>query len=213
MTSSLGVENLTHSVYFVRGSTSFAKKYILDVSSSYRFIDLSYEKFGIDESRNLQSFLNQKRDIQDIFIVTVSQVTTEAQHSLLKILEDLENTTIFFVFPNEVRLIDTLLSRGYVLHEGVMSDKNTEAYVETFLNASLVKRQTLVEQKIKELENPELRKFLQDFIAVLSQKISKDHNSFSKLDREVLIHAQEFLSYPKISAKQVFEYMAVVLKK
>lgn len=88
----------------------------------------SYESFGIDEVRELAFLSLQKPVIGDLLriIVQSGNITTEAQHALLKQTEEpSEATRYIFILPSRVPILQTLRSRCAVVS---LSESNISAH-------------------------------------------------------------------------------------
>lgn len=202
----------SHNIYFISGSFVFAKKLIDTNFPSFEVITFNYDKFGIDESRNIQELLSQTRNTINIFCIVFSSITKEAENSLLKILEELDHAVVFFVFPEQCVLLPTVVSRGVFLKEETIIDKDILDFVKLFMGETIVNRQKLIEKKIKELENNDLRIFLFSFIQNIYHYFSSD-KEFIKHNGNYLQKSHQQLSIPKMSPKQIFDFLAISLKK
>ncbi len=74
----------------------------------------SYRHFGVDDARELGERAQSKAlGARRVFVITASAMTTEAQNSLLKTLEEPSANTLFFlIVPAPEMLLPTLRSRA-----------------------------------------------------------------------------------------------------
>ncbi|MSR70711.1 hypothetical protein EXS62_01590 [Candidatus Kaiserbacteria bacterium] len=99
---------MTHHAYYIEGPLSQFEGY---KESLKPFWARQYERFGVDESRELIALTSLKNFADATFFVGASSITTEAQQALLKLLEEpQEGTTFIFLVPHGV-LLPTVLSR------------------------------------------------------------------------------------------------------
>lgn len=108
---------------------------------SYEVVTMSYPTLGIDEARHLiyEAQLRPLTGTHRLLVVVTSVLTTEAQHALLKILEEPPVTTLFyFIAPPEVTLLATLNSRFSRLEE--VRERVIDSVFVEFLAASPAER-------------------------------------------------------------------------
>ena len=114
-------------------------------------VDQIFEKLTIDDVRQLIESAHRRPSEGSegtCFVVRTSFITSEAQHALLKLLEEPPETSRFvFVTTNALELLPTVLSR---FHVEVDKDSNdlTEVFVD-FSRMSLKDRLEIIEQKLK----------------------------------------------------------------
>lgn len=114
-------------------------------------VDQIFEKLTIDDVRQIIESAHRRPSEGSegtCFIVRTSFITSEAQHALLKLLEEPPETSRFvFVTTASLELLPTVLSRFHI-HVDKDSDTLTEAFV-NFSNMSLKDRFEIIEQKLK----------------------------------------------------------------
>lgn len=106
----------------------------------------SYRSFGVADAEELRSRVRSKpvRDEQRVFILFVPSMTTEAQNSLLKTLEEPAAGAVFFLItPAPEMLLPTIRSRVQTLH---VESREGDALVDAgdFLASSPEKRITML---------------------------------------------------------------------
>ncbi|MEK7638775.1 MAG: hypothetical protein AAB388_01300 [Patescibacteria group bacterium] len=123
----------------------------ISVPPTTEYVRFDIEKFGIDDARRLvqEAYRRPTEGHTERLLCTVSSaVTVEAQHALLKLLEEPPVTTKFvFVLPAGASLLPTLLSR---FHEQAptLAAADTPEF-EEFLHASYRERLAVIETKLK----------------------------------------------------------------
>lgn len=84
---------------------------------------LSFEKFGIEESRQLKESASMKPvSGRALYIVGVSQITSEAQQALLKLFEEPQEGVTFVLLAPHGSLIATLRSRLLLYPESLQKN-------------------------------------------------------------------------------------------
>jgi len=114
--------------------------------------DQYYDKFGIDDARNLViKAYNRPNNAETLCLVVRSNfITLEAQNALLKVLEEPpESSRFIFVLPNDFSVIPTLASR-FNLVEDLKNDLG-ESTVEfnNFLQGSYKDRLEAIDMSVK----------------------------------------------------------------
>ena len=132
---------------------------------------------GIDEVRELHGYAFQASDgVQRKIVVSVPQISFQAQNALLKMMEEAEGSTCFFVcVPRGTEILSTLLSRCYVVDVGSV-DEVSEAFAE-FIGASPKDRLALIDKmwgKGESVRHGAVLQLLQDFELYLHKKIVSD---------------------------------------
>ena len=178
-----------------------------------------WEKFGIDEARNLsqQASLKSTGD-RSLLVLGFSSITSEAQQALLKLFEEPRQGAIFVVLVPHGTLIPTLRSRFLEYPERDFERKSSaslqdgrERYAEDFLSSSYAQRSAMITEFMKDEENvrERARNFLNELEQILHTKIES-----SKEVREGLAdiaHFREYLSDRSPSLKMILEHFAATL--
>lgn len=114
-------------------------------------VDQMFEKLTIDDVRQLIESAHRRPSEgseSTCFIVRTSFITSEAQHALLKLLEEPPSTSRFvFVTTNALELLPTVLSRFHV--EGGEDSNDLTAAFKDFSKMGLKDRLETIEQKLK----------------------------------------------------------------
>lgn len=203
-------DDFLHTIYFIEGSREYAiseihKLYPLAVD--YHFM---YDKFGISEAHEVRSFLNQTQNNNTVFYIQVKSILPDAQHALLKVLEDLTHCVFVLVIPNVNILIETLLSRGSVIKDNLKDDTEIITFVDIFLKSNAVERINLFEKKTKQVED--MRVFIRSCLQVLFNTIKNTDITYPQ-NIKTIQECEVFLQYNKISMKHIYEFLSLMIKK
>ncbi len=143
--------------------------------STETVVDQSFEKLMIDDVRSLSESAHRRPSEGSsgtCFVVRTSFITVEAQHALLKLLEEPPLTSRFvFIIPPSVQLLGTVLSRVHI----EVSEADTEIadeFVE-FMKMSLKERFETIESKLKEKDiawQEAIRRGLITYVGTIAQK-------------------------------------------
>ncbi len=137
-------------------------------------VDQIFEKLTIDDVRQLIESAHRRPGEGSegtCFIVRTSFITSEAQHALLKLLEEPPATSRFvFVTTNALELLPTVLSRFHV--EGGADSNDLTAAFKDFSMMGLKDRLEIIEQKLKSKDlswQESIRRGLITFLRTLSK--------------------------------------------
>jgi DNA polymerase III delta prime subunit len=75
------------------------------------FVAILYERFGVEEARELIHRANLKREGESIYLVAAPAITTEAQQALLKLFEEPQAGVVFVLLLPHGVILPTLRSR------------------------------------------------------------------------------------------------------
>ncbi len=133
------------------------------------------------------------------FVVCVQTIAHEAQHALLKVLEEPPRSTqFFFILPKTAVLLPTLLSRFSVnMNEESKRVVECEEVI-LFFRASLGERMSLIAEKTKEKNTAWIEALLQSF--ELKAQSSKNGSFLN-----AVIHAREAQRSRGSSMKMILE--------
>lgn len=140
---------MMHHAILIR--TSEPALFSIATQSNETVVSQVFDKLTIDDVRQLiESAHRRPSEGSDstCFVVRTSFITSEAQHALLKLLEEppISSRFVFVVTP-ALELLPTVLSR---FHVEMINDGNdlTAAFVE-FSNMNIKDRMETIEQKLK----------------------------------------------------------------
>ncbi len=172
-----------------------------------------YEKFGVDEARQLVEQQQKKAfgEGRKVFMLAANSVSREAQNSLLKIFEEPTASTHFFLLvPSADRILPTLKSRSVVLKGGGGEPAGFAGRlksVEKFLNSKPAKRIEIVKGMIADLQDEKITK--SDFLTFLNGIEVIKHSDLASIGD--LLKMRDYLQDQSSSAKLILEYLALTL--
>lgn len=182
-----------------------------------------FETFGIDESRELIERQSRKAVLggKKLFIVGAQSFTREAQNALLKVFEEPQGDTHFFVcVPSAEILLPTLRSRMTVLSGDscvVGAEPEKRAVVkglrmEAFLAAAAPERIAMLKALVENKDKPQAIAFLNALETALYA-----HADFTKEDAaygaafEEIMRVRGYLRDTAPSVKMLLEHIALSL--
>lgn len=132
----------------------------------------TFENLNIDDAREIKEIHNtrpigQKR----IVLVALRTIQSEAQNSLLKLFEDPQSDTVFFVCAAQTEIfLPTVLSRFNVVNVSGTASEEYQKLVSKFLAGNIKERFNLIEPIVKEKDKVQAEKFLNSLEASLYGK-------------------------------------------
>ena len=170
-----------------------------------------FNVFKVDDSRALiKVHLNKAIKYErKVFVIFTNFMTAPAQNSLLKIFEEPQADTVFFlVMPGLSDLLPTLRSR-LILGTGGQGDSDYKA--ETFLSAKIGKRLEIVAKIQKDIKEEKLTKsdalnFVKSLEKEMSKSKKKDYQAIESLERAI-----SYLNDDAPSIKVILEHLALIL--
>ena len=167
-----------------------------------------FDTLTIDDSRllNGMGLLRSLSSGPRVFLLALRSITAEAQHSLLKLLEDPAPGVLFFLIaPPGVFLLPTLFSRfsSHSFTPASVADTNASS----FLSASLPERLSLIGDIIEEKDKKKALDFLNALEAVV--EAAKETAPLETL--QALVLARSYLSTRSPSVKMILESLALTL--
>lgn len=220
------IHALEHHAYFIhsfKDATQHLKdflkeKFKIGHDRNPDFFHEKFESLGIEDSRRIKELHLSKsfsKDGKKIFIIEASNITNEAQNALLKIFEEPnENSHFFLVMPSSHALLPTLKSRLYILksqnHEVLDQDLFNE--VEKFLKLSKKDKIAYVDDIAKDISDEKLDKSnAQEFLAALEVVLYKQKGIETANTLKAILKARDYLNDRSASVKQLLEYVALSL--
>lgn len=103
---------------------------------------------GVNEARELHGYAFQSSDAEERkIVVSAPSISLQAQNTLLKLMEEAEKGTYFFIsLPRGIEIIATLLSRCYVFDRGVTDESGTSKYFTDLMSATVSGRLAIIEK-------------------------------------------------------------------
>lgn len=174
---------------------------------------LAWEKFGIEESRDLTQQASLKpMSGKALFVVGVSTISTDAQQALLKLFEEPQAGVTFVLLVPHGALIATLRSRFLVYPLRLEEESLQASAAKKFLSSAYKERSAQVTALLKEEEGT--RERVREFLAALEVLL---HKNISKKEfRDALADVALVRGYAadrSASNKMLLEHLAAVLPR
>ncbi len=220
------IKALDHHAYFLhsfKDSVHNLKEYLkeklhIDHAQNPDFYHERFETLGIEDSRRIKenhvtkSFQEGKKRI---FIIETSAITHEAQNSLLKIFEEPnEDSHFFLIMPSAHVLLPTLRSRLYILKSANEVSHGIEALAEAeqFLKLSKKEKVDFVDRLAKEISDEAKNKSdAIEFLSALEVLVYKKQGIENPGGLKAILKAREYINDRSPSIKQLLEYVALSL--
>lgn len=223
------LENLSHHAYCIVGNDStkeslkseLESKHKIKISGNPDFLERSFTTFSIDDARELKrlaSIKSSDEKAKKIFVLYMENILVEAQNSMLKLLEEpVENTLFFIIIPSSHILIPTIKSRLEIINTEAGNVPNSESIdmAKKFLKSSMSKRMEMVGEILKDIDNEEKTKqYIFDFLYALESVIHKDLKTAKDLkDNKILLErilrAKKYINDRSPSLKMLLESIAL----
>lgn len=158
-------------------------KDISTLVDAIKFPDIHYlttvsNSIGVDEVKDFVKEMRFKpfEEIYQVGIIDrADTLTTEAQNSLLKVLEDFKEDTVFILLTGrEKMLLDTILSRGTKYYGSSSDETQQDGSDNTFLHMTTVDQLVHVEKLGKEKEREEIEMFLKSILRSYRHMLEKN---------------------------------------
>ena len=216
------IKTLSHHAYFIhsfKDVTVKLKEYLKEKFNikHEQNPDFYHEKFGtlsIDESRKIKEHHLSKSFVEGqkrIFIIECSNITHEAQNSLLKIFEEPhEDSHFFLVMPSPEILLPTLRSRLLIIRRDIDKAESVATNdIKSFLKLSKKDRVAFVDNLAKDVGDEKISKSdVLTFLAELETNIYKD-NIYNISALSAILKARDYMNDRSPSVKQLLEYVAI----
>jgi len=208
-----------HHAYLIEGErekvlleiTSFCEESGIPSRGNPDFCHITVQMLKIEDARNLKelaasrAFYNGKK----IFVITVENILSEAQNTLLKLFEEPTPETHFFlVLPDANVLLKTFASRFYRISGKA---KQEEENVKEFVAMSKSGRINFLKELLSDEDNARTNanKFLNDLESYLH---STARFNLARVNiAEQIMKAREYLRQPGASMKNLLESVALML--
>ena len=179
--------------------------------------DFYYQKFevlGIDDSRRIKENHLSKGFVEGgkrIFVIECDGMTHEAQNSLLKIFEEPnEHTHFFLLMPSVEVLLPTLRSRLLVIEFERENEKESLIEVEKFLKLSKKDKIAFVDELAEKISEEKATKHeAQIFLSSLEAAVYKNGLEKNAKALKAILKARDYLNDRSASGKQLLEYVAL----
>ena len=193
----------------------FEKDLKIKTQGNPDFLYLDYPAFGVDDGR-LVNEMQQKKSFDSerkIFVISIGNITHEAQNSLLKMFEEPTENTHFFIIVRSANIfLPTVKSRLMIVDvQGRALYKKGDA-VADFLAKNPPQRLALLANIIEEKDKIALGVFLDSLLVVLRGKI--EENKISKAQIKIfeeIMKCRGYLSDRSPSVKMIAEHLANII--
>ncbi len=181
-----------------------------------------YESFTIADAQTIKEWHSTRglTEQKRVCIIGAKFINREAEQSLLKIIEEPQADTHFFlVVPRAAMLADTIQSRTHLIKVGGIGDSPSKKS-EAFIKSTPRERIELVADLIKENKDNEtsgeLRYQATALINEIERTLYKKFKSNIKDEKirfilRELENSRDYLSTPGASVKMILEHIALVL--
>jgi hypothetical protein len=170
------------------------------------FVAIRYERFGVDEARELIHRASLKREGESVYLLATPTITTEAQQALLKLFEEPQAGVVFVLLLPHGVVLPTLRSRMAVgtklLGQNNLADVPTRG-----TTRGLFDREVL-DKLLKEDDKDAIRDFLNRLEIELYPKIA-DPKIRQAL--EDIARVRDYLRDRSPSLKMLLEHLALSL--
>ena len=211
------------------------------VSGNPDFVRIATDSFYMDDALNLKSYAVERASStgKKVFLISANNFLHEAQNTLLKTFEEpIENTHFFLTVPDTSALLDTFLSRFYLIKT---KEELNMKVAEEFISMPLPRRidflkELLIQPEEEDEEGNEIivlnssrskaLKFLNALEASIHSKFFKNPSgllqsatgTFPAQDSlktciNQIFQVRKFLRMPGSSAKSLMESVALVVPK
>lgn len=197
----------THHAYLLVGSDMWALE---KLPPSYRTPSLdvihhAYNRMGIGDVRDFiqETLMRPAEGSVRVFVVHTNSILHEAQNALLKLFEDPNGTSVFYlIIPREDMILPTLRSRFHFLG----SEQKTVAseVMKNFLTLPLSERLDEIAKRLKANDTA------WGYMLVESGEVYA-HESKDAQVLEVLMFVSSNIHAPGASKKMLLEYLALSL--
>lgn len=174
-----------------------------------RYIELA--TLGINEVREVieKSYVRPLVGDTQLLILLVSDITVEAQHALLKLLEEPPNSTIFlFCVPESLFLLATLLSRFHILSTSTSTPQVDTTMYQSFAKLPVAERLQLITTRLAAKDQEWVRALK---LGLLESLRGATHG-YPLPTLQILFWIAEHLLTRGASNKQLLEELALTLK-
>ena len=212
---------MTHHAYYIEGSGSQFESYKAELKP---FFARAYERFGVDEARELIALAALKNYQEAMYLIATSVITSEAQQALLKLFEEPQQGTVFVLLVPHGTLLPTLKSRMLPFETERLAGQNSLVeptktatrglfgrQAAAFLKSSGKARSDIIATLLKDDEG--VRERVRDFIDALEIELTR----FGLVKKEVrdglhdLAMVRTYLADRSPSLKMLLEHLALAL--
>lgn len=204
---------MMHHAYYIEGPGSWFDAYKEELKPYYA---RRYERFGIEEARELAALASLKNYTQAVFLLGISALTSEAQQALLKLFEEPQKGTQFVVLVPHGILMPTLRSR--MMHypnlpQGSALSARSNLAVQEFFKSSGKDRSDFIAKLLKEEDKEKVRDFINALEAEVYKKSKARSDDALRQALEDIGMVRDYLRDRSPSLKMLLEHLALALPK
>ena len=198
---------MQHHAYYAEGSLS---EFDAHKAALKPFWASSFERFGIDESRELIALSSLKNFNEAVFLIGAASITGEAQQALLKLFEEPQAGTTFVLLLPHGALLPTLKSRMLPYPELSTVAENSSLHMEArqFLKISGKDRSDFITKILKDEEGT--KEHVRDFVNALEIELVKDVKK-NRQGLEDIAMVRDYVGDRAPSLKMLLEHLALSL--
>lgn len=211
------LKNLHHA-YLIEGNVETASRNLLQKISSIcevsasnpDFFQFDFETLKIDDAKNIKSMARQKpyQDLtKRIFIISTKNFLPASQNALLKIFEEPQKRTHFFIIiPSTEGIIPTILSRVYLIKEKKNISETKKVETLKFIKSNKKEKINFLKDFAKKSKKSEVKEFLNSLEAELSKEFIKNKKAIKRI-----IKVRRSIQLPGASTKTLLESVALCI--
>ncbi|ETB63806.1 TPA: hypothetical protein DIC38_02310 [Candidatus Nomurabacteria bacterium] len=228
--SKLLPNNLYHS-YVIESNNDIVSSYLLEILEERKIINgnngdvfiLTCDSLTMEDGLKIKEW-HKSKSIglgKKICIISTKFINREAEQSLLKIIEEPnENTHFFIIVPDSSLLLSTILSRVHILKNIYQEKLDSNKIAEELLKSSLKNRLDKIIEIIKRFKDKEssggLRfqaiSILNSLEKIIYEKWKKDLNNKDLIFiLEEIKKGRVYLSTPGASVKMILEHLMMII--
>ena len=195
---------MEHHAYYIEGGTALFEHYKHELRP---FIAQCYDKFGVNDARELKGRAALKHAGGAVFFIAASSITSEAQQALLKLFEEpQQGVTLVFLLPHGM-LLPTLRSR-MLEYPKIQITNDKSQTISKFLIANQKERSDFITKLLKDEDGAKER--VRDFVNALEVALAKDVKK-NKQGLADIATVRDYLGDRAPSMKMLLEHLALSL--
>jgi len=216
------MNQLSHHAYIVEGPLSLLPKVATHARELFGFptehapdvVVQEFEKLGVEEAAALREQAALKSTVgKALFVIGFSTIMSEAQQSLLKLLEEPQQGTVFVLLAPYGSLLPTVYSR-LLPYPHTFTSEQVGSDAKKFLSAPYKTRTTHVAALLKEEggERERARVFLHDLETLLYAALPKARDKKSILEGlSDVAKVRSYMGDRSPALKMLLEHLALAL--
>lgn len=199
-----------HHAYYIEGSLSLFEPYTKKLKP---FWARSFDRFGVDDARELIEQAQLKSFGEAIFLIAVGSITTEAQQALLKLFEEPQAGIVFVLLTPHGAVIPTLRSR-MLPYPDLIEEERGNSDAKKFLKSNQKERSDYIAKLLKDDEGAReaVRELINGLEEELHKSLKKTRGSKAFLESlQDIAQVRSYLGDRSPSMKMLLEHLAIAL--